>query len=291
MKVRFVALLGAASLSSTIARADDYIPPVVGGQTYVQHQIMLAKAAHPDIAAIVVTGVREGTRDNVVLGSTVSASKVFSPATPETAPGGHWSSDRRLYVVREPFKSNSGHLIGSITLSFHAARGAQIARFTGIADRIAAQMARVTLSPKNAVDPWPYDAAFGPNSYAQQLTERLVAKHPDLLVMMIHATPPGGARNVVIGSNIGRFGKVADEDDARVIDKGETNLEIGGDTDRFETELPLNDASGKRIGALGLVFGYHDGADKDAIHAHGRAIRDEVARQIPSSAALFRHVR
>jgi hypothetical protein len=291
MTLRVAAMLGAAFLSATIVYADDYIPPVVGGHTYVQHQIMAAKAAHPDIVSILVVGLRDGTKDNIVLGSTASAAKVFSPATPEATFGGSWSADRHLYVVREPYKSNSGHAIGTITISFRAGKGASTARFIGVADRIAAQMARATLSPKNAADPWPYDAAFGPNTYAQQLTERTVAKHPDLLVMMIHATPPGGARNIIIGSNIGRFGKIADEDDARVIDKGETNLEVGGDADRFETELPLNDASGKRIGALGLVFSYHAGADRDAIHAHGRAIRDEIARQIPSSAALFRHVR
>ena len=109
--------------------------------------------------------------------------------------------------------------------------------------------------------------------------------------MMIHATPPGGKYNVIIGSNIGRFGKKADEDDLRVIDKGSTNLEVGGDNDRFETELPLLDRSGKRIGALGLVFAYKPSDDKEAIHRHGLAIRDEVARGIPNNAALFRPAR
>ena len=54
------------------------------------------------------------------------------------------------------------------------------------------------------------------------LTERTVAAHPDLLVMMIHAMPPKARHNVIIGSNIGRFGKQADEDDLRVIEKGST---------------------------------------------------------------------
>ncbi|MDB5675344.1 MAG: TonB-dependent siderophore receptor [Sphingomonas bacterium] len=291
MTGKFAALLGAACLTATIAWADDYIPPVVGGHTYVQHMITLAKAAHPQIASIVVVGVRDGAKDTIVFGSTASAAQVFKPATAEDRLGGSWAAGHRHYVVREAYKSSSGHMIGTIIVTFNATRGASTARFDAIADGIATQMARATLSAKNAADPWPYDARFGPNTYAQQITERTVAKHPDLLVMMIHATPPGGGKNVIIGSNIGRFGKVADEDDGRVINAGSTNLEIGGDNDRFETELPLNDAHGKRIGALGLVFSYHDGADKDAIHAHGRAIRDEIARQIPNSAALFRHTR
>ena len=145
-------------------------------------------------------------------------------------------------------------------------------------------MARSTLSLKNAVDPYPFDPTFGPNTYAQRLTERTVAAHPDLLVMMIYATPPKGAHNVIIGSNIGRFGKQADEDDLRVIEKGSTNLEVGGDGDRFETELPLLDRAGKRIGALGLVFALSPTPTRRRCHRHGLAIRDEVARAIPNNA-------
>lgn len=289
MKGRVAALLGAACLSVSVVHADDYIPPVVGGHTYVQHQITVAKAQHPEIASILVEGVREGSDAVVVLGSTASAAKVFSPVSHPAAVGpGQWSGGRRAYVVRKAFNSNTGHPIGTVTIAFRATKGGAPAKFEALADRIVAQMARVTLSPKNASDPWPYDARYGPTTYAQALTEKFTAKYPDLLVMMIHATPPGGAKNIIIGSNIGRFGKEADEDDARVIDKGSTNLEVGGDKDRFETELPLNDVTGKRIGALGLVFGLKPGADQEAIHRHGLAIRDELARQIPSSAALFR---
>jgi len=34
---------------------------------------------------------------------------------------------------------------------------------------------------------------------------------------------------------------------------------------RFEAELPLNDSRGKRIGALGVVFNYRPGEDKEAL--------------------------
>lgn len=289
MKGRVAASFVAVCLSATVAHADDYIPPVVGGHTYVQHQISVAKAQHPEIASILVEGVREGSDAVVVLGSTVSATKVFSTvAHPALTPGAMWSSDHHQYLVRKAYNSNTGHPIGTITIVFRPMKGSSTAKFDAVADRIVAQMTRVTLSPKNASDPWPYDAKYGPNTYAQKLTDKFTSKYPDLLVMMIHATPPGGSKNIIIGSNIGRFGKEADEDDARVIDKGSTNLEVGGDKDRFETELPLNDATGKRIGALGLVFGLKPGQDQEAIHRHGLAIRDELAREIPTSDALFR---
>lgn len=273
-------------LGSTAAMADDDIPPVVGGHTYVQHQIVAARIRHPQIARIEVVGMREDGKGSIVLGSTDAVSTVMSPvAHPDDSLGAHEANG--VFEVREPFYSNTHHRIGTITIGFHHAAGASTAALTKIADGVAADMARVTLSAKNAADPYPYDPHFGRGSYAQKLTDRIVAEHPDLLVMMIHATPPGADKNVIIGSNIGRLGKVADDDDLRVIRNGETNLEIGGDKDRFETELPLNDAAGKRIGALGLVFNYRDGENKEAIHAHGLAIRDEIARNIPTSAALF----
>lgn len=270
---------------SSAALADDVTPPVVGGKTYVQHQIVIAKHRHPEIAGITVVGKwPEDKGGVVVLGSTENAAKVFQPA-PEPRDG--TAKEGRALVVNEPFLSSSGHRLGTIEIRFRDTAG----RYVQVAKKVQAELGRSTLSIKNAVDPYPFDPAFGTDTYAQKLTERTVARHPDLLVMIIHATPPSGKHNVIIGSNIGRFGKQADEDDLRVIEKGSTNLEVGGDNDRFETELPLLDRSGKRIGALGLVFSLRPGAHKEAIYRHGLAICDEVARSIPNNAALFKRTR
>ena len=270
-------------ICSTAAFADDETPPVVGGHTYIQHQVVAQKTRHPDIVEITVVGKGPDDKATVVLGSTAGAGNVFKaaqePADGTEVKGGY-------LVIREPFLSSTAHRLGTIEIRFKN-HPASKERYARIAQDVGTSMARATLSAKNAADPYPFDPKFGPATYAQKLTERTVAAHPDILVMMIHATPPGGAYNVIIGSNIGRFGKKADEDDLRVIEKGSTNLEVGGDNDRFETELPLLDRSGKRIGALGLVFGLKPGADKEALHRHGLAIRDEVARAIPNNPALF----
>lgn len=288
MRIHVAAMLAALTLP-TVALADDETPPVVAGKTWIQHQVLGAKARYPQIASIVVEGKRPDDKAPVVLGSTVSAAEVFKPA-PASAPADTAARAGDRYVVREAFMSSSSHRLGTIAIAFPYRTG-QEARYQQIAHAVQADIARATLSAKNAADPYPFDPAFGPGTYAQKLTERTVAAHRDLLVMMIHATPPGGARNVIIGSNIGRLGKPADEDDLRVIDKGSTNLEVGDGNDRFETELPLNDAGGRRIGALGLVFPYKPSDDKEVLHRHGLAIRDEIARAIPSNAALFRPMR
>jgi hypothetical protein len=287
--MRFALLpLAALVACSSAALADDETPPVIGGRTYVQHQILAVKALHPEIASITVIGKWPENKGSLVaIGSTEGAANVFKAAA---EPRDGTSAAGRYFVVNEPFLSSSAHRLGTIEIRFRDVPANQ-GRYLKIARDVQARLARNTLSLKNAVDPYPFDPAFGPNTYAQKLTQRTVNAHPDILVMMIHATPPRGAYNVVIGSNIGRFGKRADEDDLRVIEKGSTNLEVGGDNDRFETELPLIDRSGKRIGALGLVFSLKPGADKESLHRHGLAIRDEIARAIPNNAALFRPAR
>ena len=154
------------------------------------------------------------------------------------------------------------------------------------AEAIRDKLARRILHAGNLVDRWPYDAHVSDRTYAQALVDKTLAAHPEIEVLAIHATPPGSKTNMIMGSSIGRIGKPADEDDLRVIQKGETNKEIAENGKRFEAELPLNDAHGKRIGALGVVLAYKPGDDKEALVAHAVKIRDEMATHIASPAAL-----
>jgi len=39
--------------------------------------------------------------------------------------------------------------------------------------------------------------------YAQELVNRMVSIHPDVAAIVMHVTPPKGAENVIIASNIG----------------------------------------------------------------------------------------
>ena len=99
--------------------------------------------------------------------------------------------------------------------------------------------------------------------YAQKLIDQALAKHPEILLIAIHAQPPGH-KNLIVASNFGRIGKIGDEDDLRCIRTGKDNLEISEKGDHFEDELVLQDASGKTIGALGVVFRYKAGDDKSS---------------------------
>jgi hypothetical protein len=123
--------------------------------------------------------------------------------------------------------------------------------------------------------------------YAQKLVDETLARHPEVVVLALHVTPPDSGENVIIASNIGRIGKKADEDDLRVIQTGKPNLEVNKAGNHFEVELPLQDTSGKTIGAAGIVFNYKAGDNQAELQKKAERVRDEMRKQTPSVAKLF----
>jgi hypothetical protein len=139
-----------------------------------------------------------------------------------------------------------------------------------------------------AVPTHPMDAGFTePAPVAQKLLQETLAKHPEVVVMMMHVQPPNRSKNVVVASNIGRIGEIGDEDDMRCIRTDKSNLEINTAGNHFEDELTLKDKSGRIMGALGLVFNYKAGDDKTKLVAIAEQIREELREQISSKAFLF----
>lgn len=123
-------------------------------------------------------------------------------------------------------------------------------------------------------------------SYGQELVDQVVAKTPHLLVVAMHASPPNAPNYPIIASNIGRYGKPADEDDMRVINTEKSNLEVVHGGTRFEVELVLRDVTGGNIGALGLVFSYKASDSKAALEKKAIQIRDGLAKRILNAASL-----
>jgi iron complex outermembrane receptor protein len=125
-----------------------------------------------------------------------------------------------------------------------------------------------------------------PAPFAQKLVDEALAKHPEVILLAVHAQPPNH-KNLIVASNFGRIGKIGDEDDLRCIRTGKSNLEISATGNHFEDELIMLDASGKTIGALGVVFNYKSGDDKAALTKIAEQIRDEMKAQLPNKNALF----
>lgn len=135
------------------------------------------------------------------------------------------------------------------------------------------------------VQPSEMDATYAQAApFAQKLVDEALAKHPEVILMAIHAQPPAHG-NVIVASNFGRIGKRGDEDDMRCIHTGKPNLEVNGP--HFEDELALKDSSGKTIGALGVVFNYKPGDDKERLVQIAEEIGHEMQDQIPNASRLF----
>lgn len=150
---------------------------------------------------------------------------------------------------------------------------------------LAQQTRQEAIKGMRKVQPAEMDASYTqPAPFAQELVDQALARHPEVLLMAIHAQPPGHG-NLIVASNFGRIGKRGDEDDMRCIHTGISNLEVNGP--HFEDELALKDASGRTIGALGVVFNYKAGADKQKLIGIANEIAREMQRQIPNAARLF----
>lgn len=121
-----------------------------------------------------------------------------------------------------------------------------------------------------------------PNTYGQKLVDRELAKHPGVVILVFHVVNKDGSDYPVTASNIGRYGKKADEDDLRAIHTGKANLEVNKTGNHFEVEMALHDASKKTIGAVGVVFNYKKGDPQEPLRKKAEAIRAEIEKQIPS---------
>lgn len=127
--------------------------------------------------------------------------------------------------------------------------------------------------------------------YGQQIVDQTILAHKELLVIGFHVTAPGATENTIVASNIGRIGKKSDDDDLKAYNTGKPVGEPLKDQQKYEVLLPLLDASGKKIGVVGLVFHWAPGTDETQFVPKAIAIRDEMAKKIPSLDSLFNFVK
>jgi hypothetical protein len=287
------ALILAAALAASAAHAAEPVKRPHLADGYGQHLLNQALAENPGVIIMMMHVTPPASKDNVVIASNIGRyGKVADPDDMEVITTGKSRLEINPkgdhFEVEEVLKDVSGDTIGALGVVWNYKAGDDQQAHRVQAEAIRDKLARRILHAGNLVDAWPYDPKFNDKTYAQALVEKTFAAHPELKVLAIHATPPGSKTNVILGSSIGRLGKKADEDDLRVILKGAINKEIAENGRRFEAELPLNDAKGKRIGALGVVLAYKPGDDKEALVARAVKIRDEMAAQIASPATLIR---
>jgi hypothetical protein len=99
-------------------------------------------------------------------------------------------------------------------------------------------------------------------------------------------TPPGSSENVVVASNVAaKVGKKSDPEDLRAMKTGRPVVLREGEN--FDVTLPLHDARGKIIGAIGLTLKPAAGEQEGNATRHARAIANELEKRIPSRDRLF----
>jgi hypothetical protein len=287
-------------LARRISHVDNLLEPTrfdasTPTNSYVQHLVDQAFDAHPEVIILMAHVTPEGAPSaaNVVLGSTIGRIgkkadeddlKVIDGAITKLEVND--AADR--FEVEEPLLNTAGERIGALGVVFPYAKGQDTKAYEATAKAIQADLARHILNNNDAFEPYPYDPKYRADTYAQALVDATMRAHPDLRVLALHATPPGSKQNVIIASNIGRIGKKADEDDLAIINTEKTIVEINKTGALIEVALVARDAAGRKIGALGTVYPYKPGDDKAAREREAIQIRDELARQIPTNAALFK---
>jgi hypothetical protein len=284
---KVLAVLAAAPLVAASALAAN-APPVIGQGSYGQELVTRLMAAHPDVSAMTLYITVPGGSGP----QSIAASDGHTGAAPPAAAAQALKSWRPHFSYRKraqrltaevPMLDMSHKKAGVMTLVLH---GKSRPALEHEAFSIRNELARRTSYAANLVQQAVDDPNIPLDSYAQHIVDTELARHPDVLILAIHATTPKNADPEILASNIGRIGKKADDDDMRVVRDGKTNLEVNKDLMRYEVELPLKNAAGERIGALGVVFPLTAHTNQKARHAEAIRIRNEIARQIPSAAKL-----
>jgi hypothetical protein len=135
--------------------------------------------------------------------------------------------------------------------------------------------------------------------YAQTLVEQLMAAHPEFQSVTFHGVPPGltGVYTMFAGSYLDRIGNPDDPDDVDVIVKGITTVDprwhkLHDPVKKFVMMLPLRDASGENCGLLVIAYKLESpinaGRGEKEYFLDSMAVRDALAKQIPSYADLFK---
>src|SRR5215813_9909192 len=196
-------------------------------KTYAQKLVEDTLANHPEVATLAIHATPPNSKENVIIASNfgrigkkadaddLSVIKTGRPKMEVNKAGDQFSVDLPLLDVGK-------NTIGALAVTFPYKAGDDKTKFQKQAELIRDHLRRRISHTSNLFDPARFDDKTPENTYAQKLVDESMARHPDVIILVMHVTPPNSAENVILGSNIGRIGKKADEDDMRVIETGKT---------------------------------------------------------------------
>lgn len=121
---------------------------------------------------------------------------------------------------------------------------------------------------------------------AQKLVDALAIRHPELVRIGLHLTPPGGSVNIIVASNVAaRIGQKSDPEDLQAMQTGKPV--VLREQGNFDVTLPFHNASGTTIGAIGLTLKPEAQERESGAVQRARKIASELEKQCPSRASLL----
>lgn len=123
----------------------------------------------------------------------------------------------------------------------------------------------------------------GTKTMAQKLVEDTHAQHPEATEIGIVTLSARGCRTMA-STDRKDIGEKCEAEDSAPMKTGKPYVEK--EKDGYDISLPLHDAAGKAIGAVGIEFKLEAGQTAAKMTEKAEQIAGEMEKQIPSKAAL-----
>jgi hypothetical protein len=282
-----LAVLAASNLVAATAHAE------VTRTIYAQMLVDELVREHPELLAVAMHATAPGAADSTIVASyrervgaksEADGLEVIQSNKPLTRP----SSDRRGYEVLMPLRDVSDRTIGALGLVYRTDNGRSEASSLESAIGIRNWLRLVIPSKDKLFDPFTRGWAPG-DILAQKLAMQAMERHPDILVVAVHITPPGGSKNKVVGINEPNFiGRDSDEVDTEIEKNGKTIMQVIPETHRMEVHMPMRAADGSLVGTICTVYLWQDESQTADFFVRSLAMRDELQPRVPSYEALFK---
>jgi iron complex outermembrane receptor protein len=282
-------ILGAALavLGSASARAD------ATRTTYAQMLVSDLMRRHPDLLVVAMHVTAPGASDNTIIATNLDRIgrksddddlAVIRTNKPILAP----MKDKGRYEVLLPLRSVTDETIGALGIVFKYSAAQSEAGFLEDATAMRNQLRAVIPTVATLFEPFTVGTGPG-DTLAQRLTMQALARHPDLLVIAMHVTPPGGTTNKVIAINEPKFiGRDSDSVDTDTEKTGKIVMQVIPATHRMEVHMPMIAADGSRVGTICTVYLWEDESQAADYFVRSLAMRDELRPQIPGYESLFK---
>jgi hypothetical protein len=282
------AALGAAAVICTASMHAEAVQT-----NYAQMLVNDLMRRHPNLLVVAMHVTAPGAADNTIIATNLyrigkrsddDDLAVIRTNKPILAP----MLDKGRYEVLLPLRSVSDETIGALGVVFRYSAGQSEAAFLEDATEMRNRLREVIPSVAALLEPFTIGTGQG-DTLAQRLTMQALARHPDLLVIAMHVTPPGGATNKVIAINEPKFiGRDSDAVDTDTEKTGKIVMQVIPATHRMEVHMPMLAADGSRVGTICTVYLWEDESQAADYFARSLAMRDELRPLIPSYESLFK---